>query len=272
MNMAPSIPISQFAPNVAGMASLANVQLLGQPGVPGPEPMPGAFDQGGYAWYNEEVPDGQRNGQFALANSPHSGSDITAPMYGQSMTPAGMTNASETPVGSPMRGPMPAQFYKPPQLEEPGSPHAQGPGSPYGDQQGYMAQPMNSPHGVMMVPVMPHSPQHHPQSPHGPMVQGNMMMMMAPTLDSQQSPFGALYESGPPSQAPPKPPEKKQQAQTDDDLFDVKSFDSMELYDQAPMPIQPPAGLMINKYGMMTMESVATNSGEGTSASASNSD
>jgi hypothetical protein len=53
----------------------------------------------------------------------------------------------------------------------------------------------------------------------------------------------------------------------------------MELYDQA-MPIMPPAGLVMNKYGMMAKASDAdlrasmtTNSGgEGTSASASNSD
>jgi len=272
MNMAPSIPISQFAPNVAGMASIGNMPMMGQMG---PDVMrdqnSGAYPPD-FVWYNEDGQEGPRNG-YALANSPHSGSDITVPMgYQPNMSPNGMSDA--TPVGSPMRGPMNgAQFYKPPQLglEEPGSPHGPaGPSSPYGDQQGYMAQPMNSPHGVVMVPVM-NSPQHGPMppSPHGPMVQGNMMMM-APTLDQQQAPFGSLYESGPPTTAPPQPKEKKQ-AQ-DDDLFDVKSFDSMELYDQAPMPIQPPAGLMINKYGMMTMESALTNSGEGTSASASNSD
>merc|ERR1719197_1789318 len=54
MNMAPSIPISQFAPNVAGMASITLMDHVAQPA-------PAAFPEG-YGWYNEDVQEGSRNG------------------------------------------------------------------------------------------------------------------------------------------------------------------------------------------------------------------
>lgn len=248
MNMAPTIP---YAPPIAmetvGMQMQAQMQQhLPQQG----------FGQEQY-WYE----DGSEVRQ-PYHTSPHG--EGVSPMFHN-----GSSDGSPVPShASPNHQPV---FYKP-SLDDVSSP-LHGGLSPHGGHSSPGFHGGLSPHGVMMVPVVHNSPHAHPQSPMGPgppMMQGNMMLV--PAMEAPAAPFNALYESGPPAQAPPPPPAKNK---ADDDLFDVKSFDSMELYDQA-MPILPPAGLVMNKYGQMTMsESLTTmsgNSGEGTSASASNSD
>jgi hypothetical protein len=95
------------------------------------------------------------------------------------------------------------------------------------------------------------------------MVQGNMMLVPA------DGPYYNQSQSQPPQQmAPPQPA-----AKDSDDLLDVRSWDSMDFFENQPAPpVLPPVGLKMN-YGVGHKFSDATTSGgEGTSGSASNSD
>jgi hypothetical protein len=120
----------------------------------------------------------------------------------------------------------------------------------------------------MMVPQMPLSPSH--QAPMGPpgynmqgnvMVQGNMMLVPAdgPYYNQSHPPLGL---------APPRPANKDS---GDDDLLDVRSFDSMDFFDN-PHPVLPPVGLKMNNGVLHKSSDATTSTGEGTSGSASNSD
>jgi len=111
----------------------------------------------------------------------------------------------------------------------------------------------------VMMPMMPHSNQQVPVGPQGyPMMQGNMMMV--------QTPFPNQYQQNAPNllshaSAPPR--------NIDDDLFDVRSADSMEMMYDRQMPVMPPMGLQI-KNGVLqqrqSVETLTTSAGEGTTS------
>jgi hypothetical protein len=131
---------------------------------------------------------------------------------------------------------------------------------------------------VMMVPQMPLSPSHQmplspshqaPMGPQGYPMNGNVMMQGNMMLVPADGPYYNQSQSQPPQQmAPPQPA-----AKDSDDLLDVRSWDSMDFFENQPAPpVLPPVGLKMN-YGVGHKFSDATTSGgEGTSGSASNSD
>merc|ERR1719424_314527 len=112
----------------------------------------------------------------------------------------------------------------------------------------------------LMMPMMPPSNQQVPVGPQGyPMMQPNMMLVQTPFPNQyqQQAPNLLAHASAPP-----------RNMANDDDLFDVRSADSMEMmYDK--MPVMPPMGLQI-KNGVLqprqSVETLTTSAGEGTTS------
>merc|ERR1719265_1289221 len=92
-------------------------------------------------------------------------------------------------------------------------------------------------------------------------MQGNMMLVPAPFPHQFQPVAPNLI---PPASAPPNPNWAK-----DDDLFDVRSADSMEMMYDRQMPVMPPMGLQM-KNGVLqqrqSVETLTTSAGEGTTS------
>jgi hypothetical protein len=118
----------------------------------------------------------------------------------------------------------------------------------------------------MMVPQMPLSPSHEaPMGPPGYNMQGNVMVQGNMMLVPADGPYYNQSHPPPPNIfAPPRPA-----PQDSDDLLDVRSFDSMDFYDN-PHPVLPPVGLKMSNGVLHS--NATTSAGEGTSGSASNSD
>jgi len=114
----------------------------------------------------------------------------------------------------------------------------------------------------LMMPMMPPSNQQVPVGPQGyPMMQNNMMLV--------QTPFPNQYQPHAPNllshaSAPPR-----NNMANDDDLFDVRSADSMEMMYDRQMPVMPPMGLLM-KNGVLqqrqSVETLTTSAGEGTTS------
>jgi hypothetical protein len=125
---------------------------------------------------------------------------------------------------------------------------------------------------VMMLPQMPSpqmplSPSHQaPMGPPGYNMHGNMMMQGNMMLVPADGPFYQNQSPPPQNFAPPRPA-----LQDSDDLLDVRSFDSMDFYDN-PHPVLPPVGLKMANGVLHKSSDATTSAGEGTSGSASNSD
>jgi hypothetical protein len=115
-----------------------------------------------------------------------------------------------------------------------------------------------------MMPMMQPSNQQVPVGPQGyPMMQGNMM------FGQVQAPFPNQYQPNAPNllshaSAPPR-----NNWAHDDDLFDVRSADSMEMMYDRQMPVMPPMGLQM-KNGVLqqrqSVETLTTSAGEGTTS------
>jgi hypothetical protein len=124
----------------------------------------------------------------------------------------------------------------------------------------------------MMVPQMPLSPSHQaPMGPPGYNMQGNVMMQGNMMLVPADGPYYNQPQSQPVQNfAPPQPAQRN-----DNDFSDVRSFDSLDFYDNPPCQpcVLPPMGLKMENGVLLQKSSNATTStGEGTSGSASNSD
>jgi hypothetical protein len=183
-------------------------------------------------------------------------SPMHAPPMPMRAPPGGLDG---TPVSSPTnRGgetPMQPMMYMDPNPEDCN-------GSPQTVHHGEMGQ-------SFMMPMMAPSNQQVPMSPQGyPMMQGNMgNMMLVPT------PFPNQFHQNvpnliPPASAPPMPNSAK-----DDDLFDVRSADSMEMMYDRQMPFMPPMGLqmqngVLQQVGCQrqSIETLTTSAGEGTTS------
>jgi hypothetical protein len=241
--------------------------VAGESGPPGPphgmNDMPPA--ENGYPpyWYQEDPR--QHHPQIeSPVMSPHGGN---GPMV---MLPPMSSDGSpiHSPVGSPthMNGPetpiQGAHMWENWPTDQPQSPH----GSPV-----TVADPGRQVMMGQMVPQMPLSPSHQaPMGPPGYNMQGNVMMQGNMMLVPADGPYYTQpsHSQPPPNFAPPRPA-----PQESDDLMDVRSFDSMDFYDnQQPVSLLPPLGLKMS-FGVQQKTSNATTStGEGTSGSASNSD
>jgi hypothetical protein len=95
------------------------------------------------------------------------------------------------------------------------------------------------------------------------MMQGNMMLVPADgpyNYNQSQSPVSLGNNL-----APPRP------GMDNDDLLDVRSFDSMDFFENA-QPVLPPMGLKMANGVLHKSSDATTSTGGGTSGSASNSD